>query len=63
MKMALDEAGLPGGSLQLWLCVDNVLLVKHVQQFNNGTAANEAGCSTQDGSLRKGTNNKNIHVF
>jgi hypothetical protein len=47
IKIALHEPGVPGGSLQLWLCIDNVLLVKHAQQFNDGTAANDAGGSTE----------------
>jgi hypothetical protein len=46
VKMTLDELDNPGGSLEIWLCVDNVLLVKHVQELNNDSVENDADCST-----------------
>lgn len=46
MKMALEEPSVPGSSLQLWLCMDNVLLVKHIQQWDN-QAADSASSSNQ----------------
>lgn len=44
IKMAIEEPSLPGASLQLWFCIDDVLLVKHIQDVN---ANNEKGICEQ----------------
>lgn len=55
-KVEMDEPGTPGGSLQLWLCMDNVLMVKHIQAVNANEGGTENGGGRSTGVKRKGDN-------
>ena len=59
----MDEAGTAGGSLQLWLCMDNVLMVKFIQAVNaNKEAGTENGGGGSMGVKRKG-DKWQVHCF